>query len=78
MGVGFSDLGKLTKTRWRISKLNPQGSSRSYYIFAAKKKKKSIEIKAKLFSKSHTGNKLKKQNNLDNLPEQEKYQLLGV
>lgn len=35
-------------------------------------------MKAKLFSKSHTGNKLKKEDNLDNLPEQEKFQLLGV
>lgn len=32
----------------------------------------------KLFSKSYTGNKLKKQGNLNDLPEQEKYQLSGV
>jgi len=40
--------------------------------------KKSIYIKAKLFSKSHTGSKLKKQNNLNNMPEQENYQLWAV
>lgn len=54
MGVGFSNLGKLTETRWRISNL--QGS-RSYYIVAEKKHIYIyIYMKAKLFSKIQTGN----------------------
>lgn len=69
MGVGFSNLGKLTETRWRISNLNPQGS-RSYYIVAEKKHIYIYIYESKIIFQDSNRQQLKKQDNLDNLPEQ--------